>query len=100
MTSHKNIKSQSTDRIVANRQLRFLVAIAIAATDCAERRQPAAAVSKSWTTGNGSWSTGANWSPVGAPAAGDAALIGPHAGAANSVATLNVQRYGRFSDSH
>jgi hypothetical protein len=63
-----------------------VAAVIIALTAAA----PAAAVSKSWTTGNGSWSTAGNWSPAGAPAAGDAALIGTNAGAANAVVTLNV----------
>lgn len=48
------------------------------------------AVVKSWTTSNGAWSTGGNWSPAGAPAAGDTILIGPHAAAANGQVTLNV----------
>ena len=45
---------------------------------------------KSWNVGNGNWTTGANWSPAGAPAAGDTIMIGPHAGAANATVSLNA----------
>lgn len=50
----------------------------------------AQAAVKSWDTGSGSWSTGANWSPAGAPAAGDTVFIGPHASAENALVTLNA----------
>jgi len=50
----------------------------------------ALAVVKSWSTGNGAWASGANWSPAGAPGPADAIFIGPHASAANAQVTLNA----------
>lgn len=62
--------------------------VAVAAPLCLTAVGQAAV--KSWSAGNGNWTTGANWSPAGAPAAGDTIMIGPHAGAANSVVSLNA----------
>lgn len=89
MVPYTKHKSPSANRIggSAASLLGGSVAAVIIALTAAE---PAAAVSKSWTTGGGSWSTAGNWSPAGAPVAGDAALIGTNAGAANAVVTLNV----------
>ena len=81
-------KSLSTYRSGAS-VTRFLGEGAIAVTTAIVAAAPAFAVSHSWSVGNGAWSTGTNWSPIGAPGAGDAALIGTHAGAANAVSTIN-----------
>jgi hypothetical protein len=72
------------------RQLtRTAVIFAAAGLACFSVRSDCSAAVKSWNTGNGLWSVVANWSPAGAPAAGDAALIGPHAGAENAIVTMN-----------
>lgn len=49
-------------------------AVAAAGSLLASSAAPAAI--KSWTTGNGQWSVGANWSPVGVPGALDSVHIG------------------------
>lgn len=43
---------------------------------------------KSWNTGNGNWTSAANWSPAGVPGSNDVVRIGNHAGAQN--ATVNA----------
>src|SRR5688572_27835908 len=48
------------------------------------------AVVKSWNTGIGNWTAGANWSPAGVPVAGDTVNIGAHAAAENSAVSLPI----------
>src|SRR6202008_1571310 len=57
---------------------RFTIAVAVCAFIVSA---PVSAVTRNWTGlgGNNNWSTPNNWSPVGAPAAGDS-LVGPLGG--------------------
>lgn len=68
--------------------LRF--ALALAVTSCMLSTS-AEAVEKTWLGGNTAWSTGANWSPTGAPATGDDIIFGNQVGA-NSVSMVATSR--------
>ena len=69
------------------KQLACAILVASAALSCQEI---ARAAIKTWNTGNGNWGAGANWSPNGAPVAGDSVLIGTDLDAANATVILNV----------
>jgi hypothetical protein len=76
-------------RLLERSQAR-IVASCLAASLVATAASESFAAVKNWASGNGAWATGGNWSPVGAPAAGDTIMIGPHASAANTQVTLNT----------
>lgn len=48
------------------------------------------AIDKHWNAAAGTWSTGANWSPVGMPAPADRVFIGDTVAALNATCSLNV----------
>ena len=50
----------------------------------------ASAAMKSWTTGDGDWNVGANWSPIGVPGPADDVFIGNLFSVENDWVTLDV----------
>jgi len=76
-------------RFIRPRASTLLALLAAGGAGAALVAPSAPAAVKSWIAGSGNWSTGANWSPIGVPGAGDTVLIGNLFNVENEWVTIN-----------